>query len=221
MFSELLHFLFPETCVCCDEVLDEKEKHICSLCLNDLPILDFDDSSAFKKLAGRVKLHQAHSFLKFNKSGKAQKIIHQIKYKGNAALGVFVGNLFSQHIIEKGIDIGFDCLIPVPLHPKRLQSRGYNQAETIAIGFAEAKGIFLDNSLLKTKEALSQIRKNRMSRLENMKDCFDIYSSHSLQNKHVAIIDDVITTGATLEACCFCLEKAGVEKITVLSLAIA
>jgi ComF family protein len=221
MFGELLHFLFPETCVCCENVLEEKEAHICTICLQQLPILESDDVATFHKLAGRVNLYKAHSFLKFNKSGKAQKIIHQIKYMGNASLGIFVGKLFSQYMTENGIDLDFDCLIPVPLHPKRLQSRGYNQAESIAKGFAESKGIFLDNSLLKTKEALSQTRKSRASRLENMKDCFDIATSHALQNKHIAIIDDVITTGATLEACCLCLEKAGVKKITVLSLAVA
>lgn len=222
MFSNLIHLLFPKTCICCQNVLNEQEPHICGSCHLELPVLEIDDDTAIKKLAGRVKIESALAYLKFNKSGKAQKILHEIKYKDNQELGIYMGKQYANYLKTNNIELDFDILVPVPLHSKRMKSRGYNQAEVIAKGLSEELRIDLNtNSLLKAKEAQSQTKKGRVARLENMQDCFAVSELVDMNGKHIAIVDDVMTTGATLEACCLSLEKAGVGKITVLSLAVA
>jgi len=222
MLQSLIHLLFPKTCVCCENLLNEQEPHICGSCLLEIPVLEIDDDSAIKKLAGRVKIESALAYLKFNKSGKAQKILHEIKYKDNHELGIYIGKQYANYLKTQNIELDFDILVPVPLHSKRMKSRGYNQSEAIAKGLSDKLGIDLNTiSLLKTKEAQSQTKKGRVARLENMQDCFVVSELVDLKGKHIAIVDDVMTTGATLEACCLSLEKAGVGKITVLSLAVA
>jgi ComF family protein len=222
MLHHLIDLLFPKTCVCCDEVLNDQEPHICDSCLLELPIIELSDKMPFSKLAGRIKPANTHAYLKFNKRGKAQKILHEIKYKGNQELGIFIGNQFFSYLSENAIPLEVDFLVPVPLHTNRLKSRGYNQAEVIANGISQKSGIELKtNILLKAKEASSQTNKGRAARLENMQDCFTIAPSIDLKGKNVGIVDDVMTTGATIEACCLCLESAGVNKITILSLAVA
>ncbi len=222
MLNYLIDLLFPKTCVCCEKALNEQEPHICGSCCLELPVLETNDESALRKLVGRVKIEKAYGYLKFNKLGKAQKILHELKYKDNQELGVYMGEIFGIFVNEKLLINKIDLILPVPLHSKRLKSRGYNQAEAIAIGLAKQLEIKLDATLLvKSKEAISQTKKGRFARLENMQDCFTLASGTDLRGKHVAIVDDVVTTGATLEACCQCLLNAGVEQITVLSLAVA
>jgi len=221
MFEDFINLLFPETCVCCEQVLSINEPPVCHSCFKDLPIVEIDNLIAYNKLVGRVNIQKIYSYLKFNKGGKSQKILHELKYRNNPELGIYIGKSFANYLKEQKINLEIDYLLPVPLHHKRLKSRGYNQAEAIAIGFAEVNKLTLDKSLLKTKEASTQIKKGRTARLENMQDCFSVLPSTQFQGKHIGILDDVITTGATLESCCMCLAKAGVEKITVLSLAVA
>jgi len=222
MLHHLIDLLFPKTCVCCEEVLNEQEPHICGSCLLELPVIDLDDTLSLGKLAGRIKPANTYSYLKFNKLGKAQKILHELKYKDNQELGIFIGKRFFDHLSAQAIHLELDFLIPVPLHSKRLKTRGYNQAEAIAKGIADQSEIVLNtNILLKAKEATSQTNKGRTARLENMQNCFTIAPNINLKGKNVGIVDDVMTTGATIEACCLCLEAAGVNKITILSLAVA
>lgn len=222
MLNHLIDLLFPKTCVCCEEVLNEQEPHICGSCLLELPVIDLNDMLVISKLAGRIKPANTYAYLKFNKLGKAQKILHEIKYKDNQELGIFIGKRFFDYLSAQTVHLELDCLIPVPLHSKRLKTRGYNQAEAIAKGIADQSGIALNtNILLKAKEASSQTNKGRTARLENMQNCFTIAPNIDLKGKNIAIVDDVMTTGATIEACCLCLEAAGVNRITILSLAVA
>ena len=222
MLRHLIDLLFPKTCVCCEEVLNEQEPHICGSCLLDLPIIDLNHALILGKLAGRIKPATTYAYLKFNKLGKAQKILHELKYKDNQELGIFLGKRFFDYLSVQSVYLELDFLIPVPLHSKRLKTRGYNQAEAIAKGMASQSGIVLNtNALIKAKEALSQTKKGRTARLENMQNCFTIAPNTDLKGKNVGIVDDVMTTGATIEACCLCLEAAGVNRITILSLAVA
>ena len=222
MFQHLIDLLFPKTCVCCEEVLNEQEPHICGSCLLELPVIDLHDTLISSKLAGRIKPANTYAYLKFNKLGKAQAILHELKYKDNQELGIFIGKRFFEYLFAQAIHLDLDFLIPVPLHSKRFKTRGYNQAEAIAKGIANQSGIVLNtNILLKAKEATSQTNKGRTARLENMQNCFIIAPNIDLKGKNIGIVDDVMTTGATIEACCLCLEAAGVNKITILSLAVA
>lgn len=222
MLSHLIDLLFPKTCICCEEVLNEQEPHICGSCLLELPVIDLNDTLVTSKLAGRIKPANAYAYLKFNKLGKAQKILHELKYNDNQELGIFIGKRFFDYLSAQAVHLELDFLIPVPLHSKRLKTRGYNQAEAIAKGMADLSGIVLNtNVLLKAKEASSQTNKGRTARLENMQNCFTIVPNIDLKGKNIGIVDDVMTTGATIEACCLCLEAAGVNRITILSLAVA
>ena len=222
MLRDFLHLIYPETCVCCSEVLPVGFKHLCPTCLQLLPVLEFDDEETYKKLAGRVKIESAYSYLKFNKSGMVQKILHQVKYNKNSDLGFFIGQEFSKVLKKSNVILPRDGFIPVPLHPTRQKERGYNQAEVIANGLADFSNSKVQTGILsRTKESRSQTKKGRSARLENMLECFTLSTGLSLKGMHFGIVDDVITTGATLEACCLCLEKAGVDQISIFSIACA
>ncbi|MBC7390997.1 MAG: ComF family protein [Opitutaceae bacterium] len=189
-------------------------------CTYLLPRLELDNEETYRKLAGRVKISSAYSFLKFNKSGMVQKILHEVKYNNNPDLGFFVGQQFGNYLIKENIALPKDGLIPVPLHPQRQKERGYNQAEVIANGLAENSGLEVHTNLLsRIKESLTQTKKGRTARLDNMLECFALSTKTDLKGMHFGLVDDVITTGATLEACCLCLEKAGVGEISIFSIA--
>ncbi len=150
----------------------------------------------------------------------AQKILHEIKYNHNPELGFHVGQQFGDYLGKANIILPKDGFIPVPLHPKRQSERGYNQAEVIAEGLAENTGSKVHKSfLIRTKQSLTQTKKGRAARLDNMLECFSLSTSMNLKDMHFGLVDDVITTGATLEACCICLEKAGVGQISIFSIA--
>jgi ComF family protein len=220
MWNDFLNLFFPKTCVCCDDVLLVHESHICGLCLQTLPYVEEDENTLLKKLAGRVKIEYAAGFLLFNKKGMSQKILHELKYRQNQDLGIYLGKLMASKLPQPSFL--FDCLIPVPLHPQKKQKRGYNQSEMLALGISEEWKVTLETEvLIKTKETNSQTKKGKTSRLENMQDTFGLINPNKIAGKHVVLIDDVATTGATLEACCLCLEKAKPKAISVLVAAVA
>ena len=174
------------------------------------------------KLAGRVKANVAYSFLKFNKLGAAQKLLHELKYAGNKEVAIYLGTLLALDMQSKKIELKADYLVPVPLHKAKLKERGYNQSEMIAQGISDVLHIPIKTDLLfKTKESESQTKRGRAARLVNAMDCYEAPNLPSEHGIAVAIVDDVVTTGATLEACCSCLEKCGVSGLSVLSLAVA
>lgn len=221
LWQDMAHLLFPQVCVCCQKTLYPTEKYLCLHCIHGLPLLDKDNGQAFFKLAGRVHLQEAYGYLRFNKSGKTQRLLHTLKYGDQPHLGIYLGNRFGLSLQEK-VRPAIDCLIPIPLHPSRQAVRGYNQAETIAQGLSDSLQIPLNTTCLaRTREGLTQTRKGRVARLNTMVNCFELLDNSALQGKHVGLVDDVITTGATFEACCLALETVGVGAISVFSLAVA
>jgi ComF family protein len=203
-------------------VLLDSEPFICSVCQHSLPIFDDNRDCVLQKLAGRVKAETAYSFLKFTKKGAAQKLLHALKYYHNKEIGMYLGHLLAQDMVSKNIVLEADYLIPVPLHPARLKERGYNQSEMIAEGISSYLNIPLKLDLLfKVRESMSQTKKGRVARLTNIFDCYEVKNGGAEKGIKVALVDDVITTGATLEACSTCLEKAGISHISLLSFAIA
>ena len=220
MFNDFLHLIFPETCVACDEVLPKGKEHLCHVCTQLLPFAEINSDETFRKLAGRVDVEAAFAYLKFNKTGIVQKLLHNLKYNNNPELGHFIGREFGSYLKDQNIELPKDGLIPVPLHPSRQKERGYNQAEVIANGLAESSGSGVSVSYLKRiKESISQTKKGRAARLTNMSECFSLNEKTDIKGLHVGLVDDVITTGATIEACCLCLKAAGVGKITVFTIA--
>jgi len=223
--EDLINLLFPELCNGCGKSLYRGEKDICTKCLYDLPYTDFHqytDNPVAKQLWGRLPFNAAMAMLYFKKGNKVQNLIHGLKYANKTHVGVALGKLLAAKLIESDLYAGVDMVIPVPLHQKKLKLRGYNQSEYIAKGLAEQLGIAVSKvNLWRNKSTDSQTKKARYIRYENMKNVFSVKNEEDLQEKHVLLVDDVITTGATLEACGNILLEHGVKKLSIAAVAFA
>ncbi len=221
--EDLINLLFPELCNGCGELLYRGEKEICTKCLFDLPYTDFHlhaDNLVAKQLWGRLPLNAAMAMLYFKKNSKVQNVIHSLKYKGKTDVGVLMGKLLAQKLKESELYKDIDLIIPVPLHQKKLRLRGYNQSEYIAIGLGKEMEIpFTTTNLARKKATESQTKKARYTRFENMLQVFEIKNAEELKDKHILLIDDVITTGATLEACGNVLLNVGIKKLSIAAIA--
>jgi ComF family protein len=170
---------------------------------------------------GRANLEHTAALYYFSKKGKVQHLIHQLKYKDRQDVGVYAGKLLGRDLKKDGID-GFTRIVPVPLHPRKQRKRGYNQSEQFAIGLSEALGIPVDTqSFIRTVSSGTQTRKSRFARYENVREIFRVVSPESLKNQHILLVDDVITTGATLESCANMLLAVPGVKVSVASIAFA
>ncbi|GAA4456579.1 ComF family protein [Nibrella saemangeumensis] len=224
--NNFVDLLYPVSCLGCSENLTPNEEILCVQCRVKLPVTDLTKTSSSGvalQFAGKVPLDFAYSYLVFSKKGIVQRLIHQIKYKGQKEAGAVLGRWFGYELKEKCQDIAeANLLIGVPLHPVRERQRGFNQSEWIAKGLSEALKIPVNTTALKrTRFEASQTRKGKGARWENVKDVFAIADAESIQGKRVILIDDVLTTGATLEACASQLLKAGCASVGVLTLAAA
>jgi ComF family protein len=222
---DVIGLLFPNLCNACGMHLYGGEKVICLHCLHDLPFTDFhlhQDNLVAKQLWGRLPFEAAMAMLYFKKGTKTQQLIHNLKYNGQTAVGVTLGNLLAIKLNESPYYQAIDYIIPVPLHQKKERQRGYNQSSYIADGIAERMNVPVSkNQLIRNKLTETQTKKSRYSRYENMLTVFEITDSAMLQNKHILLIDDVITTGSTIEACGNSLLKCGVNKLSIASVAFA
>ncbi len=202
-----------------------KERVICTNCRHELPVTNFpfdNDNSVQKVFYGRVKLEYATSLLLFQKKGNVQKLIHQLKYRGQREISEFLGQWMGAILAETGISSGIEAVIPVPLHKKKLKSRGFNQVEDFGKEIALSLNVpYLDNVLLKRSFTTTQTFKARLSRWGNIEETFVLANPDLIQNKHILLVDDIITTGATLEACAGVLKEAGGVKISIASMAMA
>ncbi|MES2587970.1 MAG: ComF family protein [Bacteroidota bacterium] len=224
--ENILHLIYPNVCLVCEKELSKFESDVCSFCVENLKYTAFekyeDESTLDKLFWGRVQLEHTFSLLYFEKGNQTQKILHQIKYKGKQELGEKMGELMAKRLLENPSKLhGIDVLIPVPLHLKKQHTRGYNQSEVISNGLSVVLNIPTKlDFLTRVKHAESQTRKSRFMRWDNIEEAFFVNENHS-DLKHIAIIDDVITTGSTLESCMkMILEKYPQMKISVFSLAV-
>lgn len=171
---------------------------------------------------GRIPVEQAKAFMFFRKKGIAQRLMHDLKYKGNKEIGYHLGTLFAKDLLGHSSFIKPEMAVSVPLHETRLRARGFNQSEEIARGFAETLGIpFKADILSRPRHAETQTRKKRFERWENAASVYAVSSPEEIRNKHIAIIDDVITTGATIEACARQMLNATGIRLSVFSLCLA
>ncbi len=225
LFSDIISLLFPELCNACGTNLNRGEEQLCIKCQLDLPYTDFHnypDNRVAKQLWARLPIHAAMAMLYFKKGSKVQNLIHGLKYNGKTEVGIKLGSLLAARLKTSEMYQDIDLIIPVPLHPKKQKSRGYNQSECIAAGVAEGLGIKMDTAhLLRTKSTSSQTKKTRYIRFENMEKVFEVMKPEQLADLHVLLIDDVITTGSTIEACGIALLNAGVKKVSIAAIAFA
>lgn len=216
---------FPELCGACGKNLYTGEVQICVACLYKLPKTNFHKDAQNKvarQFWGRVPLMQAGAFLYFRKGNSVQYLLHQIKYGKRPELAIHMGKLYGQELLKSPKFIVPDALIAVPLHPKKKQSRGYNQSACLAEGLSKSLHIpVLEQTLVRDLNTDTQTKKTRFARYENLQEAFVVKNEEILQGKHVLLVDDVITTGATLEACALALHKKAKVQISVCALAFA
>lgn len=224
ILREVLNFFFPFQCEVCGRLLGEQEKIICLYCFLELPRTNFHNSSenAVSQLFwGRVNITHSASWFYFTKGSPYQKLMHKLKYKGRKDIGYELGKVYG-HELKGSPFVESDIIIPVPLHPSRLKKRGYNQSEFIGKGLAETLGIPLQTGkLIRENSTESQTRKNRFERFLNMEGKFKLTDTQLISGKRVLLVDDVITTGSTVEACATILLEGGCSEIFVLTLAVA
>ena len=203
--SDLFSLLLPRTCPACSKPLKDWEECLCLVCLAQLPVTHFDrdpDNPLAEMFWGRVKLFQAVAWFYFRKGSIYQDALHKLKYNDRPDIGFSLGKQYGYELYQSREFINPDILVPVPLNPKKLRKRGYNQSEAIAKGLSVGLRIPLINNVLHRPIATStQTRKSRYERYLNVTGKFKINNPAILENRHVLLIDDVITTGATLEAC--------------------
>ena len=223
--NDVIGLLFPELCNGCGTHLYYGEKEICTKCLFDLPYTDyhlFQENRVAKQLWARLACNAAMAMLYFRKGAKVQNLIHSLKYKDKTAVGIKLGNLLGERLKLSAQYAAIDLIIPVPLHPKKERARSYNQSKYIADGIAEILNVPVSNShLLRKLYTSSQTKKARYIRYENMQDVFQINNIEELKNLHVLLVDDVITTGATIEACGNSLLTANIAKLSIAIVAFA
>jgi ComF family protein len=225
ILTDFIDLFIPSNCLNCGINLYKHEKFVCKGCLSKIPKTNFfkeSDNPVSQIFWGRVNLESAFSFYFFSKGGSLQTLIHEIKYHGGKELAYELGLEFGLDLKSEGFNEVYDFICPVPLHKQKQKRRGYNQSEWLAKGLARILEIPVENNILSRKVFTStQTKKNRQQRWENVKDAFKVIDIEKLKGKHVLLIDDVITTGATLEACAQQLLDVDGTKVSVASLAYA
>jgi ComF family protein len=225
LINDFMSLIYPRHCEACGTNLLKHEEFICNLCLINLPKSNYHsntDNELSYVFAGRIPLQHALCFYLFEKSGRVQKLLHAIKYQNQKELAEYLGKLYAKDLKQNKILKDVEVVLPIPLHSKKLKLRGYNQSEWFAKGIASELDLKIDTTSLKKSNATNtQTNKKKFERWENVEGVFELENKAALVNKHVLIIDDVITTGATIEAAWQVLKDVEGIKISVLSLAFA
>lgn len=223
ILKDLFQVFYPKICANCEQQLLQNETIICTFCRHDLPLTNFNcysDNKIIKSFYGKVNIEYGNALLYYKKQGITKKLIHELKYKGNQQIGVLMGNWLGEIIKNNPSFAKVDFIIPVPLHPKKEKIRGYNQVS--AFGKTISKHLnkpFLEGILDRTSTSKTQTIKSRFERFNNNDTKFTTKNTNLIRNKHLLLVDDVITTGATLEACSKALQKTTGVKISILTMA--
>lgn len=204
ILNHLINLFYPRVCPACGNLLMKDEETVCLSCLYLLPKTHYEnnpENPLAQTFWGQVDFHAVTAEYFFSKTGKVQHLLHQLKYQGNKDAGYFLGQQLGESIRNAEPFQGIDYLVPIPLHPKKEHLRGYNQSFVIAQGVEEKTGIPINKGVLIRKVYTStQTRKSREERWDNVKEIFDVIDAEVFVSKHVLLIDDVLTTGATLMA---------------------
>lgn len=221
----LWSLLYPNLCVSCQIQLTYSEKFLCFDCMHELPRTLFQYQAGNlleQRMKGRLPLRYGASMYFFRKEGKVQDVLHAIKYQNNQDLAFFMGEQFGEALRVCGWVDTIDVLIPVPLSENKQKQRGFNQSEWIAKGLSKAMGTPVNTkALIRTRDTSTQTHKNREERYENVKDAFEVIDWSGLKGAHIALVDDVFTTGSTLESCGIAFLKKHNVEISILTLAFA
>jgi len=226
MFENIISLFFPKVCAGCESLLISSEKVICTVCRHDIPLtLDYinPENEAFKKFYGKIPVVFVATLAYYHKKGIVQKMIHGLKYKGYEDVGAFFGDWFAEDLKTLSVFKTIDEIIPVPLHPKKMKQRGYNQVTSFGLSLSENLQIPFNQTLLKRNVySKTQTKKDLLKRTEvNDQVVFEAVFSEKDHHKHFLLIDDVLTTGSTLEACSRALLKIPGTKISIVCMAMS
>ncbi|MBW8051681.1 MAG: ComF family protein [Cytophagales bacterium] len=225
MLADFISMVFPEYCYACNESLVKGEQYICTHCRYQLPQTDYHkniDNNLFRRFWGKVPLKYALSYFKYIRGGKVQQVLHKFKYEGVKELGELLGNWYGNILVQHKFNLAFDIIIPVPLHQKKLRKRGFNQSDMFAGGLSKMMDVEWSQHIMK-REILNptQTNKKRYQRYENVKGIFKVIAQEKITNKRVLIVDDVVTTGSTLEACAMTVLENGCKEVSIATIAAA
>jgi ComF family protein len=219
MLNDFFSLIFPRLCESCGSVLFKREVSLCTSCKIKLPKTDYhlDLENPLNAIFwGRVDVKMVAAYYRFSKGSKVQKLLHQLKYKGNQKIGEVIGEMYGVDLNKSVHFTSIDFIVPVPLHPARFKERGYNQSECFANGLGISMEIpVITNELVRIKDSTTQTKKSRFRRWRNVEDIFSLKEHGCLMGKTILLVDDVITTGATIEAAASVLLCAGCKVYVV------
>ena len=225
MFESIINLFFPKVCSGCNSFLLTNENVICTHCRHDIPLTNHHliaGNDAFKKFYGRIPVLHASALFYFHKKGIVQQLIHNLKYKGHEEIGTILGEWYAEDLKTINSLHDIDQIIPVPLHRRKLKERGYNQVTAFGKALSSTLNVEYNNCILvRNIYSKTQSKKNLLGRTEGIETIFDVSFTDSDHNKHFLLIDDVITTGSTLEACSRALLKIPGARISIVCMAMA
>lgn len=221
----LINLFFPHCCIVCGTPLIQGEEFLCTRCNINLPRTNYHllpENPIEKMFWGKVDLVHASSYVFYHRGSELRKIVRRMKYTGQKEVGQAMGRFMASELFTSGFFEGIDILIPVPLHPKKLKKRGYNQSEWLAKGIAVITGLpILSSAVARVKNVETQTHKTPFERWENVENIFVLQHPEEIKGKHLLLIDDVLTTGATVLSCMYALSEAEDIKISLLTMAVA
>ncbi len=223
LISDFTSLFFPEYCLGCSSGLVKGEEILCTHCILDLPFTGYqfmDGNPIQEKFLARLPIRYAGALLKFRKTGIVQHLLHQLKYNNHPEVGIRLGKIFGREIKELGMHYEFDMIIPIPLHKSREKKRGYNQSTKFAEGLMhELKVPCMNDLVVRLKNTSTQTRKSKTERWENVEHAFGVIHPSAVENKRILLVDDIITTGASLEACGKQLLDYGCSELSIACIA--
>ncbi|QMU31071.1 ComF family protein [Adhaeribacter radiodurans] len=227
LVADFISLLFPEDCLACHELLARGETTICTDCRVNLPytnshLLTGAKSELLSRFYNKVPVKHALAYLTFTRSGRVQQLLHALKYNGHEEVGEILGNWYGADLKEYQYQEQFDLIVPVPLHKKKLRKRGYNQSDSFAKGLAQVLDThWQPNVLERLADTSTQTKKTRLERWQNVGQLFSVIQPEMVKNQRILLVDDVMTTGATLEACALVLLDAKAAAVSVAAIAAA
>ncbi|QNF32682.1 ComF family protein [Adhaeribacter swui] len=227
IFADFISLLYPQACLACQELLKHGEKAICTDCRINLPYTNSHlaanpENELLQRFYNKVPIKYAFAYLYFTRSGRVQRLLHALKYQGHEEVGEILGNWYGADLKESNYHQQFDLITPVPLHKQKLKIRGYNQSDSFAKGLGQILEVSWQSDVLKrTANTSTQTKKTRLERWQNVGELFQVVNPATIQNKRILLVDDVMTTGATLEACALVLLDAGAQEVSVAAIAAA
>lgn len=225
MWQDFLQLIFPEYCLACQGPLERGEKHLCTSCRYSLPRYNLNQTALpelSQRFWGRLPLSHAWAYLKFSKGSRVQHLLHELKYNNQPEIGQALGRFMGAELASAGFGLDFDLIVPVPLHPDKLKKRGYNQSDVFAEGLGESLATpWSESTLTRTVATATQTRKKRYERWENVGSNFQLTERAEIAGKRILLVDDVVTTGATLEACGQVLLQGNCQSVSLATLAMA